>query len=247
MENNLFDETLLKKYSEKIQVTNEQRNIINEWYKLLEKGELENETQNYGRFSRKILENLFGYKYDENILENDPELHGQGNSEFKIKIDDTVFMIVELKGSKTDLDKKRDHESPVEQVFRYGAKNEGTPWLLLSNYNEFRLYNYNKGTHKSIRFTMEELYDDLKEGKLIQLFLSIFRKETYENKILEDILENTLIINKNFEKKFYKLYSQTRLMIMRILQDRNNMDLDQSVKYAQMILNISRRINLRLA
>lgn len=76
-------------------------------------------------------------------------------------------MIIELKGSKIKLDKTRNNknETPVDQVFRYAKKNEAVPWLLVSNYNEFRLYNYHKGDGKYISWNMKELVSDINKLK----------------------------------------------------------------------------------
>ncbi|PKL66160.1 MAG: hypothetical protein CVV28_12250 [Methanobacteriales archaeon HGW-Methanobacteriales-1] len=54
-------------------------------------------------------------------------------------------MVVELKGSDFDLDKPQnranDKRTPVDQVFDYAQHMGDIDWILVSNYNEFRLYN----------------------------------------------------------------------------------------------------------
>ncbi len=71
-------------------------------------------------------------------------------------------MVVELKGSEADLDKPQnranDKRTPVDQAFDYAQHTGDIDWILVSNYNEFRLYNWHtKG--KYISFTSEELLE----------------------------------------------------------------------------------------
>ena len=52
---------------------------------------------NYGNFSRIILEEILGYDYEDNIVENVKEEECRGLSEFAIKKDNKKFMVIELK------------------------------------------------------------------------------------------------------------------------------------------------------
>lgn len=96
MENNLFNEQLLKKYSNKIEITDKESDIIDKWNIKLEKGDLKKEISGYRVFANKILTDLLRYDPDEDILDHSKELHGSGSSEFKLKLDNKVFMIIEL-------------------------------------------------------------------------------------------------------------------------------------------------------
>ena len=150
--NNLFNKQLFERYLTDIKITEEQRNHLELWNSKLDAGELIAETSNYHYFEKVFLNVLFGYDSFTDILADDKEETGSGKSEFKLKLNNKVFMIIELKGSNINLDKTRNdkNETPVDQVFRYAKKNNAVSWLLLSNYDEFRLYNYHKGDGKYI-------------------------------------------------------------------------------------------------
>lgn len=234
--NNLFNEQLFSKYLKDIEITEEQKDNLNLWNRKLNNGELIAETSNYHYFEKVFLNSLFGYNITD-ILADDKEISGSGKSEFKLKIDDNVFMIIELKGSKVNLDKDRNdkNETPVDQVFRYAQRNNAVPWLLVSNYDEFRLYNYHKGAKKYISWTVKELISD--EDKLKE-FILIFRKASYENKIINSLVDKTITIQEDFNDEFYKLYSETRLMLIQDLEKQTeNLDRLQAIHYAQLIMD----------
>ena len=104
---------------------------------------------------------------------------GVGRSEFVLKSNDKRFMVVELKGQGIDLDKKQTHRnytrSPVDQAFGYAIHTGGVEWILLSNYNEFRLYNYHKKTYY-ISFNVSHLLDN---DTLKCFFVGVFQEISY--------------------------------------------------------------------
>lgn len=178
---------------------------------------------------------MWGYDYDKDVLENNSSLYGSGESEFKLKLNGKIFAIIELKGTSTNLDNDKNSkgETPVLQGWRYARDNGPAPWFVVSNYNEVRLYNYHKGSERYVKFNFSEL----KELDSLKKFLTIFSKDSFLNNIPNILLDKTLVVDKDFEDSFYNLYSETRLMIMRILNIYNKMDDENSVKYAQLIMN----------
>ena len=60
-------------------------------------------------------------------------------------------MVIELKGSNANLDKpqnrKADKRTPVDKAFDYAKRSGDIDWIFVSNYNEFRLYNWHKKEH----------------------------------------------------------------------------------------------------
>lgn len=235
--NNLFNTQLFEKYLSNIQITEEQINHLKLWNRKLENNELISETSNYHYFEKVFLNVLFGYDSFTDILTDDKEKTGSGKSEFKLKINDKVFMIIELKGSKIKLDKTRNNknETPVDQVFRYAKKNEAVPWLLVSNYNEFRLYNYHKGDGKYISWNMKELVSDINK---LKEFIFVLCKKSFEEEIIDKLINKTITIQEKFNDEFYKLYSETRLMIIHDLEENSeNIDRIKSIHYAQLILD----------
>ena len=55
-------------------------------------------------------------------------------------------MVIEIKGQGISLDKRQsgrsDNKSPIEQAFGYAINTGDVDWIMVSNYKEFRLYNY---------------------------------------------------------------------------------------------------------
>lgn len=234
--NTLFNDQEINIYLDKINILDVQRESISYWKNELKEDNLVEEVANYTPFENTFLVDILGYDNKNDILRDNKEIEGSGRSEFKLKINDEIFMIIELKGSKVDLDNSRNdkNETPVDQLFRYARKNEGVPWLLLSNYNEFRLYNYYK-PGKYISWTVNELFEN--ENKFKE-FILLLGKNSFKKGIVNRINKKSLVIEENFNKEFYKLFAETRLMIIRDLEQQNeNLDRISAIHYAQLILD----------
>ena len=241
--NNLFNQPLmnkyLRKYKKELSLSHSRKEAVLKWIKKLEKGELKEEVSNYGNFSRIILENILGYDYEENIVENVKEQYGRGLSEFAIEKDNKKFMVIELKGSDADLDKpqnrKADKRTPVDQAFDYAKRSGDIDWIFVSNYNEFRLYNWHKKEHLFISFKAE----DLQDPETFKLFMLIFSKfSTIEYNLLEKLISKSVFIERDFEVEFYKLFSETRLMLITELEHIHpEFTREITVHYSQLILN----------
>jgi len=243
VENSLFNQPLmnkyLKKYKKELKLTHKKKEAVLKWIKKLENGELKDEVSNYGLFSRLILETILDYDYEENIEENVKEDYGRGFSEFAIKKDGKKFMVIELKGSETDLDKpqqrKNDKRTPVDQAFDYAKRSGDINWILVSNYDEFRLYNWHKKQHQHISFKAEELKDP-ETFKSFMLVLSKF--STVEHNLIEKLLSKTIFVERDLEAEFYKLFNETRLMLIAELEHIHpEFTREESVHYSQLILN----------
>jgi hypothetical protein len=228
-----------KKYKKELSSTHSKKEDVINWIKKLEKGELKDEVANYGSFSRIILEKILGYDYEENIIENVKEDYGRGLSEFALKKDNKNFMVIELKGSDSDLDKpqnrKNDKRTPVDQAFDYAKKSGDINWIFVSNYNEFRLYNWHKKQHQYISFKAE----DLKDPETFKKFMLVFSKfSTIENNLIDKLVSKTIFVERDLEDEFYKLYNETRLMLIAEIEHlHSEFTREQSVHYSQLILN----------
>ncbi|MDP3623093.1 MAG: Eco57I restriction-modification methylase domain-containing protein [Methanobacteriaceae archaeon] len=241
--NTLFNQPLMnkyiKKYKKELTLTHSRKEAVFKWINKLEKGELKEEVANYGSFSRIILENILGYDYEKNIEENVKEDYGRGLSEFALKKQGQKFMVIELKGSDADLDKpqnrKADKRTPVDQAFDYAKRSGDIDWICVSNYNEFRLYNWHQKQHKFISFKAEELKDP---ETFIEFMLVFSKFSIIDNNLIEKLVSKTIFVERNLESEFYKLYNETRLMIIAELEQvHSEFTREQSVHYAQLILN----------
>lgn len=236
MKNDLFNQGLLKKYGRNFKLTPSKLDQIKDYLSKLDSGVFKSETKNYLYFYDTILKGLLGYQ-GENVLFDEKQDEGTGKSEFVLTSDDKKFMIIELKGQGIDLDKKQsgrsDNKSPVEQAFGYALNTGDVEWILVSNYNEFRLYNYYEKT-KYISFNANELLDK----EIFSYFMLAFSKESHlESDYIKKVHDGTLLVDKKLANEFYKLYNETRLMLIKELETTSKCERLDAIHYAQLILN----------
>ncbi|MDR2545841.1 MAG: N-6 DNA methylase, partial [Methanobrevibacter sp.] len=223
-----------KKYGKNIKIRHNHKEALNQWYNKYEAKELDNEMKNYPHFQKIILEELLGYK-----LEVDFEFAyslDNRNVEFMIMRDCEPYIPIELKGSDLSLDSPyHGGLSPVEQASNYANKRESIKWFIVSNYYEFRLYNQ-KSQDKYIQFNL----DDLRDENTLKDFLSCFNKQSIlEEDIISKLYDSggLFATDFNLENEFYKLYSGTRLMLIKELEYSNDISKDEAISYAQLIMN----------
>lgn len=238
IENTLFNEKKMEefidRYDNDLIVNNPDNTPINDWIDKLNSGQLENEKANYLNFRDIILIDILGYDRSDIIFE-----HAVGKTgrpvEFTLIRDDKEFTIIELKGSSyTDLNKKRNGLSPIEQATNYASVKEETKWAIVSNYNEFRLFNPNSN-EKYISFKFNQLTDE----RTLKKFLLVFSKfSLIDMDIPGTLLKETRMIERDLEDKFYQLYSETRLMLIKELEySSEDIDRLEAIRLAQLILN----------
>ena len=237
MKNDLFNQTLLRKYSKDFTLTPSKHDLLVKHIEKLEQSQFEAETKNYIYFYEVWLKDILGYDLEDNILFDEKEGEGRGKSEFILKSGDKKFMVVELKDQKTDLDKPQnrvnDKRTPVDQAFDYAQHTGDIDWILVSNYNEFRLYNWHKKGHY-ISFNANELLDKT----LFSYFMLSFSKKSYiDTGYIDRLMDKTVVIERELEKEFYKLYNETRLMLIKEFEEIKGLSRLDSIHYAQMIMN----------
>ena len=238
IENTLFNE---KKMEEFIELYDDVLNVnadcdpISYWIEKLENDELQNEKANYITFFKIILEKILGYHVTD--LEFEGNIGDEGRPvEFTLKKGDKDYVVVELKGTTCkDLNKRYNREqSPIEQVTNYASIKEETQWAFVSNYNEFRFFNPSY-REKYISFKFKQLTDP----NVLKKFLLIFSKFSLIDKdIPQTLLKETKIIERELEDEFYKLFSETRLMLIKELEHSSEaIDRIEAIRLAQLILN----------
>lgn len=242
MKNNLFNHSQMKKYAKDkaFQLTVQKHDFLKVHAEKVEKGDFQSERSSYLYFYD-FLRKVLGYKREENILFEDKEAIGRGKVEFVLKSDDNKFMVIELKDQNTDLDKPQaranDKRTPVDQAFSYAQHSDPDnpiDWVMVSNFKEFRLYNYKKRSAKCICFTYEDL---LNKDYFKDFMLSFSRKSHIDKNYPSKILKTTLITEQKLESNFYQLFHETRLMLIKELEEMNDLSRADAVHYAQLILN----------
>lgn len=237
--NNLFNEKKMEEfisfYDESLVINSPDDDPICNWIQKLNNNELEDEKKNYANFLMIILDKLLGYRVDDINFESDIGDEGRP-VEFTFKKGDKEYVVVELKGTKTeDLNKRYNRgQSAIEQVTNYASIKEETQWAFVSNYNEFRLFNPNF-REKYISFKFKSLTDP----EVLKKFLLIFSKfSLIEEDIPQTLLKETRIIERELEDEFYQLFSETRLMLIKELeQSSEDIGRIEAIRLAQLILN----------
>jgi hypothetical protein len=228
----LFKEKTLKRLCSEIEVTRKQKNASKKWIELLENDELREEVTNYPKFMIYILQDLLGYDIT-------AFRHEEKNMEFPFRDKEGRFLVCfEAKGTKTkDLWSSQGRatkirETPVNQINDYIYKNE-IPYGVLTNYRIFVLFKREEGYTKFHKF---DFLDIKNNPEKLKEFILIFSRESFEENRTENIYKESIVEERNFTKEFYKLYHETRLMILREFSERN-IEKRLSLHYTQLFLN----------
>ncbi len=234
VKNNIFNQKkmdeFIKKYSDKLVINEPNKEPVMDWINRLNENSLVQEKQNYFNFRDIILNRILGYELEDIEFEH---AHDDGRPvEFTLMKEKKEYAIIEAKGTKTDLDKRYGKQSAVEQATNYASVREDTKWAIVTNYEEIRLFNPSS-REKSISFKFKELSDE----KTLKEFLLTFSKfSLIEMDIPKKIMNETQIMEKDFEDEFYKLFSETRLMIIKELQY-SGIEKIEAIRYSQLILD----------
>ena len=236
VENKLFNEKIMDDYIsryEKELVSN--KNSVQIWIEKLNNDELKDEVKNYSKFTSYILNDILGYTPEDYI---DQESIGDEKRpvDYVLLQNDKKYVAVELKGTSTpDITKRHNREnSAVEQACLYATEQKETKWAIASNYDEFRLFNP-KSRNDYISFNFRELKDE----KVLKKFLLCFSKfSLIDEDIPQKLIEKSTIFEREFEDEFYQLFAETRLMLIKELENSSeDIDRHEAIRLAQLILN----------
>lgn len=231
-----IEEYLLGKFSN-IKITYKQRNAQADWIKKLENKELEAEVKNYRNFEDIILRDLLNFP--EKILRK-----GQNHEyvEFAYKDpDENWATLFEVKGHGiTDLFAKQNREkaaqdSPYIQTDTNMGRFSGITSGVCTNYQNFILINsFHRLTkcHDFDFLTTKNNDDKLKE------FIGLFSYDALVlKKIHSKLYEESTEKDKKFNTEFYKLFHETRLMIIKAFKEKENVSQTESELYTQIFLD----------
>jgi len=199
---------------------------------LLEKDELKEEVPNYPKFMIFILQDLLGY----DITNFN---HEEKNMEFAFKDKSGSFLVCfEAKGTKTkDLwaPQGRDtkiRETPINQINDYIYKNK-IPYGILTNYREFVLFKREEGYTKYHKIDFLDIKNNIDK---LREFIFIFSKESFEKNDTTKLYKDSIVEERNLTKEFYKLYHETRLMILKEFKE-SELENEICLHYTQLFLN----------
>ena len=232
MDKELFNQKTVEKLSSEIKLTAVQKKAAKEWLYYLDEGKLKKEKLNYLKFVEIVLKDLLGYEIKEIDFE-------EGNIEFSYKNKEGKTILgIEAKGTKTkSLDDeqkgyKEGQESAIIQLWTYMG-NLDLEYGIATNYKHFVLIDKKKSSSRHF-LNFEEVRNN--ENKLKE-FVAIFSKEQIiDNGFIEKLEEASAIEERKFTKEFYKLFHETRLMLVKEFQE-NGVSKEESVHHAQLFLN----------
>jgi len=156
-----------------------------------------------------------------------------------------IAAVVELKGASIDLDRpqRRDGNlSPVQQGFKYKSQYRSVPFVVVSNFWEFRLYHDNLLDYEV--WTLDDLVNPEDNYLLFKTWFVLLNKQNFTtpkgSSKTEGILSDIRIEQENISKKFYKVYREARIELLRDIYRRNSSvrdNIDLGIEKAQKVID----------
>lgn len=156
-----------------------------------------------------------------------------------------IAAVVELKGASIDLDRPQRREgnmSPVQQGFKYKTQYRSVPFVIVSNFWEFRLYHDNLLDYEV--WTLDDLVNPDDDYLLFKTWYALLKKDSFTTakgtSKTEAILSDIRIEQENIGKKFYKVYKEARTELLRDIYKHNDYiktDIDTGIEKAQKIID----------
>lgn len=228
--NNLFNLKLLKRKLDTFTLDDEKlkkaSEIISNWSSRLISGELDkqNEKMLQGDFLKDFFQTILDYPSSTSTQGNYNFLqHPKTDSDKKREPDGSLGFfgnirltkaVIELKGSKADLDKKQNRAenlSAVEQAFFYISKFDACDWVIVSNFKEIRLYSKERGQGFYHTFNLLDLSSEKQQLKMFYFLLckDNLISET-KTSFVFDLMKETTSREKEISEKFYLTYKEVR-------------------------------------
>ena len=251
--NRIFKESFIEYKLESFEISKEElsekKAKIQDFINFIKSGKIKdyNEEQLQARFATEVFEKTLGYKNSFNEtweyeLERKTDVDGQKPDvvlgEFTSD-ESKIMAVVELKDFKYyDLDKKQnrvgDKRTPVEQGFGYAPKFGGNcRWVLISNFNEIRLYDKNDENQYE-RFYIEDLEDDFE----LKRFLYLLSKENILDRKLDNLIDLKIKEEEKIEREFYTKYKTIRSKIVsQVIEDNRTYNADVLIEKSQKLLD----------
>lgn len=134
---------------------------------------------------------------------------------------ENIAAVVELKGASISLDRPQQREgnlTPVQQGFKYKTQYRSCPFVVVSNFFEFRLYNDNQLDYE--RWTLADLVDPADDYLKFKTWYYIMRADSFTSasgkSATELLLSDIRQEQEDLGKEFYREYKSAR---MDLLQD----------------------------
>ncbi len=230
----------------------ESHEILLRWADLESSGRLGEltETQLEGDFLNEVFGQALGYV---RAAENEEKWHLEPKRSFGSQTPDAVLgqfvqgesspplAVIELKGPNVHLDRDRSNgRTAVDQCWDYLVN---TPpscrWGIVSNLVSFRLYERDSTKRAYEHFSLQSL----KDFAIFRRFYAIFRRRGLIEKTAKEeprslrLLRETQNRQREVSDQLYDEYSKHRLNFIAHLHQELNHSVDQSIEYAQRLLD----------
>ncbi|WP_072620418.1 Eco57I restriction-modification methylase domain-containing protein [Spirulina major] len=214
--------------------------LLNRWSDRIQSGTLDKikEVSLHGDFLRDIFQTILGYRSVMSGSGETWDIHAEatiaargGAADAAIgffsdppdgqKLTGRIIAPIELKGSKTNLDKAGSRqESAVDQGWRYANHTAGCKWVIVSNYRELRLYHVDKTYASAQVFELEKLAD-LEQFK--QFFFLLYRKNFLpstadQESRIDRLLQESDATEAIVTEELYRQYKALRLELTQHFQ-----------------------------
>jgi hypothetical protein len=236
--NTLFSESKRKELCLGKNVTPKQKKAIKEWKERLDNNTFQGESH-YKDYLRDLMIDALGYTRDKIKAEE-----GEKNTRMDysyVPPSGKGGVLFELKDRKKKPFKSQGYdtqgqETPVEQALTYIGKNPDIDYAIVTNFEEFVLVTRFEWYTQCYHFTFPPKGTKLLDSKILE-FCTIFSRESIDSKFIEKLTHETIVEEEKMSDDFYKLYHQTRLMLIQAFQEKTKIDYDNAIKIAQTYLN----------
>jgi len=225
--------------------------IVKTWHKDYEHGTLKSdkETSREQAYNRDFFINILGYTEKP----ADPWSFEPKATTEKGQLPDAVISykgesiaaVVELKGASIPLDRPQQREgnmSPVQQGFKYKTQYRRCPFVIVSNFYEFRLYQDNQLDYEV--WSLDDLVNPDDDYISFKSWYILLKAENFIAKtgisMTESILSEIRIDQEAISNKFYQEYKNARLDLLRDLWKKNEevrYSIDFGINKAQKIVD----------
>lgn len=255
---NLFGKNKLREIAEAIDTNSVQDfiAIVREWHEDYHNGSLkrDKETSREQEYNHAFFKTILGYKEKPaSPFSFEPKATTDKGQlpDAVISYTDTandirnIAAVVELKGAAIDLDRPQRREgnmSPVQQGFKYKTQYRSVPFVVVSNFWEFRLYHDNLLDYEV--WTLDDLVNPDNDYMLFKSWYALLKKDNFTTakgaSKTETLLSDIRVEQENIGKKFYKVYKEARLDLLRDIYRHNDhikTDIDTGIEKAQKIID----------
>ncbi|MBQ5152539.1 Eco57I restriction-modification methylase domain-containing protein [Macrococcoides caseolyticum] len=226
--------------------------IIEKWHNHYHEGSLktDKETTIEQSYNNDFFINILGYRTKPNnewTFKPQPStIIGQHPDAILSNSDDNnVYAVIELKGANIPLDRpqrRAGNLSPVQQAFKYKPLYRHCPFVLVSNFWEFRIYQDNQLDYEY--WTLDDLIDPKDDYIKFKSWYYLLCEENFighnGKSNTENLISEVRIEQEKISKIFYQEYKDSRLELLRDMYKNNikvRENIDLGISKAQKIID----------